>query len=89
MPAHKSSGRRAEDLVPTHIKQVRTSAPKDMKASREQRVKGRAAAKERVKERIKKERKLKSVKVGSMSRVMATATRSTGGQKKLRLTAIS
>ncbi|RPD81890.1 hypothetical protein L226DRAFT_607118 [Lentinus tigrinus ALCF2SS1-7] len=34
-------------LVPTHIKQLRTSAPKDMKAAKERRSKERAAAKER------------------------------------------
>ncbi|KAH0838042.1 hypothetical protein J3R83DRAFT_6282 [Lanmaoa asiatica] len=32
-------------LVPTHIKQLRTTAPKDMKGAREQRSKARAAAK--------------------------------------------
>ncbi|KAF4573207.1 hypothetical protein EYR40_003710 [Pleurotus pulmonarius] len=35
-----------DELVPTHIKQLRTSAPADMKASKEQRVAGRKAAKE-------------------------------------------
>ncbi|TBU63686.1 hypothetical protein BD310DRAFT_915715 [Dichomitus squalens] len=34
-------------LIPTHIKQLRTSAPKDMKAAKEKRSKERAAAKER------------------------------------------
>lgn len=34
-------------LIPTHIKQVRTSAPKDMKAAKEQRVAGKASAKQR------------------------------------------
>lgn len=34
-------------LVPSHIKLLRTSAPKDMKAAKEQRLKGRVAAKER------------------------------------------
>ncbi|KAI1789751.1 hypothetical protein LXA43DRAFT_1019482 [Ganoderma leucocontextum] len=34
-------------LVPTHIKQLRTSAPKDMKAAKEKRSKERTAAKER------------------------------------------
>jgi ribonuclease P/MRP protein subunit POP3 len=34
-------------LVPTHIKQVRTTAPKDMKVAKERRVKGRADAKKR------------------------------------------
>ncbi|RDX50474.1 hypothetical protein OH76DRAFT_1402515 [Lentinus brumalis] len=34
-------------LIPTHIKQLCTSAPKDMKAAKEQRSKERAAAKER------------------------------------------
>ncbi|KAL0951566.1 hypothetical protein HGRIS_008248 [Hohenbuehelia grisea] len=37
----------APPLIPTHIKQVRTSAPVDMKASKEKRVEGRRAAKER------------------------------------------
>lgn len=37
-------------LVPTHIKQLRTTVPKDMKASKEQRTKGRAEAKRRKKE---------------------------------------
>ncbi|KIM79791.1 hypothetical protein PILCRDRAFT_822964 [Piloderma croceum F 1598] len=73
LPPQQSSSRRTEDLVPTHIKQVRTSAPKDMKAAREQRVKGRAAAKERIKERIKGRRKLKSFKV--LGRVMGVNTR--------------
>ncbi|KAH9837012.1 uncharacterized protein C8Q71DRAFT_756488 [Rhodofomes roseus] len=40
-------------LIPTHIKQLRTTAPKDMKAAKEQRSRGRAAAKLRKKERIK------------------------------------
>lgn len=38
-------------LEPTHIKQLRTTAPKDMKAAKELRAKGRAAAKERKKRR--------------------------------------
>lgn len=38
-------------LVPTHIRQLRTTVPKDMKASKEQRTKGRAEAKRRKKER--------------------------------------
>ncbi|OBZ79504.1 hypothetical protein A0H81_00807 [Grifola frondosa] len=37
--------------VPTHIKQLRTTAPKDMKAAKEQRVRGRAAAKAAARER--------------------------------------
>jgi ribonuclease P/MRP protein subunit POP3 len=36
-------------LVPTHIKQVRTSAPQDMRAAKEQRARGKMAAKERKK----------------------------------------
>ncbi|KAG1753556.1 uncharacterized protein EDB91DRAFT_1098643 [Suillus paluster] len=32
-------------LIPTHIKQLRTTAPKDMKAAKDQRAKARAAAK--------------------------------------------
>ncbi|KAI0639662.1 hypothetical protein C8Q77DRAFT_1082354 [Trametes polyzona] len=34
-------------LVPTHIKQLRTTAPKDMKAAKEKRVRDRTAARER------------------------------------------
>jgi len=34
-------------LEPSHVKQLLTTAPKDMKAAKELRVKGRAAAKER------------------------------------------
>ncbi|KAF9074824.1 hypothetical protein BDP27DRAFT_1257990 [Rhodocollybia butyracea] len=34
-------------IVPTHIKQLRTTAPKDMKAAKEQRATGRAMAKEK------------------------------------------
>lgn len=34
-------------LEPTHIKQLRTSAPKDMRAAKEQRTKGKAEAKAR------------------------------------------
>lgn len=34
-------------LVPTHVKQIRTSAPKDMKVSKEARLEGRKAAKTR------------------------------------------
>lgn len=32
-------------LIPTHIKQLRTTAPKDMKSAKEQRAKARVAAK--------------------------------------------
>jgi len=37
-------------LVPTHIKQVRTSAPKDMKAAKERRLAGKTLAKQRWKD---------------------------------------
>ncbi len=36
-----------KQIVPTHIKQVRTSAPRDMKAAKEERAAGRAAAKQK------------------------------------------
>ncbi|KAK0465585.1 uncharacterized protein EV420DRAFT_1515033 [Desarmillaria tabescens] len=36
-----------KQIVPTHIKQVRTSAPRDMKAAKAKRVAGRAAAKQK------------------------------------------
>lgn len=37
-------------LVPTHIKQVRTSAPKDMKVAKERRLEGKTLVKQRRKE---------------------------------------
>ncbi|KAK0233639.1 hypothetical protein IW262DRAFT_97846 [Armillaria fumosa] len=36
-----------KQIVPTHIKQVRTSAPRDMKAAKEERAAGKAAAKQK------------------------------------------
>ncbi|KAL4241744.1 hypothetical protein ABKN59_000816 [Abortiporus biennis] len=44
----------ASILAATHIKQIRTTAPKDMKAAKERRQQGRSAAKERRKELAKK-----------------------------------
>lgn len=41
-------------FVPTHIKQLRTTAPKDMKAAKELRAKGRSEAKLKRKEEAKK-----------------------------------
>ena len=41
-------------LVPTHIKQLRTTVPKDMRAAKEQRTKGRGEAGRRRKERESK-----------------------------------
>jgi ribonuclease P/MRP protein subunit POP3 len=53
-PEHASnSNPGGQPLVPTHIKQLRTTVPKDMKASKEQRTHGRAEAK-----RMKKEREV-------------------------------
>lgn len=46
-------------IIPTHIKQLRTTAPKDMKAAKEQRVAGRAAAKKKQKEKKKEVKKAK------------------------------
>lgn len=43
-----------ERLVPTHVKQLRTTAPKDMKGAKEQRARSRAAARERKKEKKQK-----------------------------------
>ncbi|KII94068.1 hypothetical protein PLICRDRAFT_36303 [Plicaturopsis crispa FD-325 SS-3] len=54
LPPQSSTSRPAKTLVPTHIKQVRTSAPKDMKAAKDQRTKGRAAAKEATRTKRKK-----------------------------------
>ncbi|KAH9951032.1 hypothetical protein B0H21DRAFT_415059 [Amylocystis lapponica] len=42
-------GEDRKSLVPTHIKLLRTTAPKDMKAAKEKRARGRAAAKAREK----------------------------------------
>ena len=39
-------------LIPTHIKQLRTTAPKDMRAAKEQRSRGRAEAKARKKAKL-------------------------------------
>ena len=44
-------GESGSSLVPTHIKQLRTTVPKDMKAAKAQRAEGRAGAKRRKKER--------------------------------------
>jgi ribonuclease P/MRP protein subunit POP3 len=41
-----SSPAQQQQLIPTHIKQVRTSAPKDMKAAKERRAEGKALAKQ-------------------------------------------
>ncbi|GAV98846.1 ribonucleases p mrp protein subunit pop3 kda subunit [Lentinula edodes] len=43
----------ATPIIPTHIKQLRTTAPKDMKVAKEQRAAGRVAAKERKKDKSK------------------------------------
>ncbi|OCH94751.1 hypothetical protein OBBRIDRAFT_722113 [Obba rivulosa] len=53
-------------LIPTHIKQLRTTAPKDMKAAKEQRSQKRADAKERKKARGKAGLKQKKVVVLSV-----------------------
>ncbi|KAE9398452.1 hypothetical protein BT96DRAFT_994801 [Gymnopus androsaceus JB14] len=44
-----AESRRSTPIIPTHIKQLRTTAPKDMKAAKEKRAAGRAAAKEKKK----------------------------------------
>ncbi|KAF8506785.1 hypothetical protein F5888DRAFT_1602282 [Russula emetica] len=48
-PASWMASMRGISLEPSHIKQLLTTAPKDMKAAKERRTKGRAAAKERKK----------------------------------------
>ena len=48
-----SNIRQARDLIPTHVKQVKTSAPRDMKAAKEERKKGRALAKQRKRIKIR------------------------------------
>ncbi|KAI0931840.1 hypothetical protein AcW2_000629 [Taiwanofungus camphoratus] len=60
-------GDRTTILVPTHIKQLRTTAPKDMKATKEQRSLGRAAAKERNKRSKAVISKRVNVTVGSVN----------------------
>lgn len=46
-PASWSTSIQGSALEPSHIKQLLTTAPKDMKAAKEQRMRGRATAKER------------------------------------------
>lgn len=46
----------SRNLVPTHVKLLRTSAPKDMKAAKELRSKERAKAKQSRQNRPKKSR---------------------------------
>lgn len=46
-PASWMASMQGVALEPSHVKQLLTTAPKDMKAAKERRVKGRAAAKER------------------------------------------
>ncbi|KIL71664.1 hypothetical protein M378DRAFT_183036 [Amanita muscaria Koide BX008] len=48
-----STIRHSRGLIPTHVKQVKTSAPKDMKEAKEERKKGRAQAKERKRIKIR------------------------------------
>ncbi|KAJ3998522.1 hypothetical protein F5050DRAFT_1744372 [Lentinula boryana] len=43
--------KRSTPIIPTHIKQLRTTTPKDMKAAKVQRTSGRAAAKEKKNEK--------------------------------------
>jgi ribonuclease P/MRP protein subunit POP3 len=50
-PASWMTSIRGVALEPSHVKQLLTTAPKDMKAAKELRAKGRAAAKERRKAR--------------------------------------
>ena len=48
-----SKVRQSRDLIPTHVKQVKTSAPRDMKAAKEKRKKGRVLAKQRKRIKIR------------------------------------
>ena len=48
-----SNVRQSRDLIPTHVKQVKTSAPRDMKAAKEKRKKGRGLAKQRKRIKIR------------------------------------
>lgn len=50
-PASWMASMQGISLEPSHVKQLSTTAPKDMKAAKERRAKGRAAAKERKKKR--------------------------------------
>ena len=53
-----SSQSHGHSLVPTHIKQLRTTAPKDMKAAKEKRSRERTLAKERRKATVEKSKKI-------------------------------
>ncbi|KAJ3812610.1 hypothetical protein F5876DRAFT_36919 [Lentinula aff. lateritia] len=48
-------------IIPTHIKQLRTTAPKNMKVAKEQRAAGRVAAKQKKKDKSKPVRELASI----------------------------
>ncbi|KAF8347084.1 hypothetical protein F5887DRAFT_1073154 [Amanita rubescens] len=45
--------RQVRDFIPTHVKQVKTTAPRDMKEAKEERKKGRALAKQRKRIKIR------------------------------------
>uniref|UniRef100_A0A0W0EV17 Uncharacterized protein n=1 Tax=Moniliophthora roreri TaxID=221103 RepID=A0A0W0EV17_MONRR len=49
VPPPSSDQKKQVQIIPTHIKQLRTTAPGDMKLAKEQRAEGRRAAKERKK----------------------------------------
>ena len=48
-----STIRCSQELIPAHVKQVKTTAPKDMKVAKEERKKGRAQAKQRKRIKIR------------------------------------
>lgn len=50
-------------LIPTHVKQMKTTTPKDMKGAKEERVKGRLAAKQ--KQDLEKKKSVDALKAGN------------------------
>ncbi|KAL6309211.1 hypothetical protein BKA93DRAFT_822016 [Sparassis latifolia] len=62
---HQGKPPMPKQIIPTHIKMLRTTAPKDMKAAKEERARGRAAAKKRRKALKEKGAIPKKVVVGA------------------------
>ncbi|TFK56733.1 hypothetical protein OE88DRAFT_1650167 [Heliocybe sulcata] len=57
----QSSINSQQALIPTHIKQTRTSAPKDLRAAKQQRMEGKAAAKQQ-RQRLRQQREPRTKK---------------------------
>lgn len=72
IPRTLHSAKPSTQHVPTHIKQLRTTAPRDMRKAKEERAKGREAAKEKRKEENIKT-KMKNVKVKRKLKIVSVS----------------